>query len=281
MAEIKNGLGPDHIVREGDTVIKNGIGPDHIVSTIDCGGFQYPPDLTGVDDHVIVASKELTWDMLPTDEDDNGSLRIIDDSHPLYKVYAFDAGWNNAKENQFVPGLFDARHQLLWLMDVLQFRDNQLKFGACAFTHMPATQLTALPDLDTSNLDNMYSMFSHAKVFSQSLDNFDTSNVTDMRYMLNNTERFIEPINHFDTSNVTTMEHMFSSARVFNQPIDNFDTSNVTNMTAMFMGALLFDQNISNWCVEQIAKMPSSFASGANPAFANDAAKQPQWGQPC
>ena len=54
-------------------------------------GIQYPPDLTGVDGHVVVSNRPLTWDVLPTQDADNGSLRDISDGHSLYKIYEFDA----------------------------------------------------------------------------------------------------------------------------------------------------------------------------------------------
>ena len=242
MPEIKNGIGPDHIVREGDTVIKNGIGPDHIVESIECGGFQYPPDLTGVDGHVVVTDKEITWDMLPTTDADNGSLLMLQD-HPLYKVYEFDANWDN-----------QANNELSWLTDVLQFRDNQISSGHYAFYGIPAAELTALPDLDTSNLTDMGGMFGSSQAFNQ-------------------------PVNHFDTSNVTDMTGMFVSTKIFNQPLDNFDTSNVTNMNSVFYAALAFNQDISMWCVSQIPDKPQMFDYMSG--FQNQDAKQPQWGQPC
>jgi len=240
MPEIKNGIGPDHIVREGDTVIKNGIGPDHIVESIDCGGFQYPPDLTGVDGHVFVSSIPLTWRMLPTQDADNGSLRVIDD-HPLYKVYEFDADWGSGPH-------------LSWLLDVLQFRGNQISNGFAAFSGMPAVELTALPDLDTSNLTDMELMFSTAPNFNQD-------------------------ISHFDVSNVWKMVEMFYDAALFNQDIGGWDTSNVEDMDHMFYSARAFDQDISGWCVSEIRSKPRYFDNGAG--FQGQTAKQPNWGVAC
>ena len=268
MPEIKNGIGPDHIVREGDTVIKNGIGPDHIVESIDCGGFQYPPDLTGVDGHVVTSSSPLTWDMLPTQDADNGSLRVIDDSHPAYTMYEFDADWEN-KSNK----------KLSWLLDVLQFRGNQITNGNSAFYESPAVELTALPDLDTSNLTNMYGMFRQATIFNQDISHFDTSNVTGMANMFQHAQAFNQDISHFDVSNVTSMANMFASAASFNQDIGGWDTSNVAGMESMFYSAAAFDQDLSGWCVEKIGAKPSSFDFLA--AFENQTAKQPQWGVAC
>lgn len=63
MPEIKNGIGPDHIVREGDTVIKNGIGPDHIVESIDCSGGGSSARVTNIEGEVVSDGIDLTWEV--------------------------------------------------------------------------------------------------------------------------------------------------------------------------------------------------------------------------
>ena len=191
--------------------------------------------------NIFVSNKELTWADLPAwQQPDNGSLKLLSQEirdnvpvvvetgevverlNPITKeleqvpetkvehetravfTYEADFDWDN-----------DNRLWLTWLVDVLQFKNNQLKSGSYAFRGMPAAQLTDLPDLDTSNVTNMVYMFSDAIAFNQPLD--------------------------FDTSNVTDMEFMFDGADGLNQPLD-FDTSNVTNMRGVFVLALAFDK---------------------------------------
>jgi len=228
--------------------------------------------------NIFVSNKELTWVDLPAGgQPDNGSLKLLSQEvrdnvpvvvetgkmverhNPITKeleqvpetkvehetravfTYEADFDWDNANNSL-----------LTWLVDVLQFKNNQLKSGFYAFWRMPAAQLTALPDLDTSNVTNMSYMFEEAAAFNQPLD--------------------------FDTSNVTDMGSMFESAMAFNQPLD-FDTSNVTNMWGVFMLALAFDQDISGWCVQGIASKPEEFDE--HTGFEGQDAKQPKWGQAC
>jgi surface protein len=162
-----------------------------------------------------------------------------------------------------------------WLVDVLEFKDNRLRSGFSAFDSMPAAELTALPDLDTSNITNTTYMFFDAENFNQPLDNWDTSNVIRMFYMFNYARIFDQPLNHFDTSNVIEMQGVFEGAAKFNQPLD-WDTSNVTNMLAMFHRATNFNQDISGWCVEKIANKPTQF--DVESGFKDQVDKQPCWG---
>ena len=258
--------------------------------------------ISGPPTNIFVSNQELTWADLPASgQPDNGSLKLLSQEvrdnvpvvvetgkmverhNPITKeleqvpetkveyqtravfTYEADFDWDNAN-----------RLSLTWLVDVLQFKNNQLKSGSYAFRDMPAAQLTALPDLDTSNVTDMGSMFEFAKAFNQPLD-LDTSNVTNMFGMFNDVIAFNQPLD-FDTSNVTDMGSMFEFAKAFNQPLD-FDTSNVTNMWGVFMLALAFDQDISGWCVQGIASKPEEFDERTG--FEGQDAKQPQWGQPC
>ncbi|MBZ7980582.1 DUF285 domain-containing protein [Campylobacter sp. RM12642] len=84
---------------------------------------------------------------------------------------------------------------------------------------------------DTSNVTNMFQMFSACKYFNQSL-NFDTSKVTNMQNMFYCCENFNQPL-ELDTSKVINMEGMLYGCKSFNQTL-NFDTSKVENMSGMF-----------------------------------------------
>jgi len=145
---------------------------------------------------------------------------------------------------------------LTWLVDVRQFGDNKIISGKFAFYDLPATQLTALPDLDTSDVTDMGNMFSEATNFNQSLSNFDTSSVINMN-------------------------QIFFSASSFNQPLDDFDTTLLSgnDLNGAFWNASSFNQDISMWCVDNIGSKPPNFDTGSG--FAGQTTKQPQWGQPC
>jgi len=65
---------------------------------------------------------------------------------------------------------------------------------------------------NTSNVTNMYSMFSGATSFNQDIGSWNTSNVTNMRYMFYFASAFDQYIRGWDASNVTTLNNMFSGA---------------------------------------------------------------------
>ncbi|WP_434344691.1 BspA family leucine-rich repeat surface protein [Mycoplasma leachii] len=88
----------------------------------------------------------------------------------------------------------------------------------------------------------------------KNLDKWDTSNITDMWSMFSRAKNFNQDISSWKTSKVKNMGFMFKGAESFNQPIGNWNTSNVTNMEGMFYGANAFDQDISNWNVGNVTK---------------------------
>lgn len=64
-------------------------------------------------------------------------------------------------------------------------------------------------NINTSNVTNMYSMFSNNGVAELDLTNFDTSNVTDMRSMFSYcTNLTLLDLSSFDTSKVTEYSYM-------------------------------------------------------------------------
>jgi len=209
---------------------------------------------------IVVSNKTLTWDDLPlitnahnpNAQPDNGTLVETDNGDGTY-TYEADFIWDNG-----------GGQHLDWLVDVLQFKSNQLYTGRYAFQYMPAAELTALPDLDTSNLTDISYMFQETDAFNQSLDNFDTSGVTVMRSVFWRALAFNQPLNDWDTSNVTTMTSMFYTASVFNQPLDNWDTSNVTNMNNMFGAARAFNGSLDNWNTSNVTDMQTMFSSTDN-----------------
>ena len=219
-----------------------------------------------------------TGEMVERPNPETKDLELVPETVVQYEtraVYTYEADfdWSN-----FISTI-GLEMNLTWLVDVLQFKNNQLKTGKYAFYAMPVVELTALPDLDTSNLTDMTWMFGEASNFNQPLNNLDTSNAIDMSSMFSGCKYFNQPINHFDFSNADRMSNMFWTAWRFNQPLNNWNVSSVTNMHQMFDNAQTFNQDISNWCVSTINSKPYNFDFMAG--FMNNAAKQPQWGQPC
>ena len=83
---------------------------------------------------------------------------------------------------------------------------------------------------DTENVTNMGYMFNNCSNLT-SIPQLNTSKVTNMSYMFSNST--VTTIPQLDTSKVTNMSSMFSSCRKLTT-IPQLDTSNVTNMYSMF-----------------------------------------------
>ena len=255
--------------------------------------------------HVFESNRSLAWNDLPTQDADNGTLTLLGTETRQGVPFVVETGETIATTDvdgsEVVVPAVEIEHRtasvfkycadfvwdnsgnpskkLDWMTDVTEFKDNQIASGVSAFENISVTELTALPDLDTSNLTNMTKMFSGALAFNQSLDTFDTRNVEDMSYMFSGAQKFNQPLNHFDTSKVTSMMMTFGTSLEFNQPLNNWDTSKVTSMSWLFNMAKAFNQDISMWCVSQIGSKPSYFDKDSG--FSDQTDKQPKWGQPC
>ena len=146
--------------------------------------------------------------------------------------------------------------------------------------------------LDTSKVENMYSMFSRARglenldlskwdtskvknmagMFEEArgLENLDlskwnTSKVTNMGAMFSDTRLTNLDIGGWDTSQVKNMAGMFSEAsRLTNLDLSRWDTSQVTDMEYMFYGTRLANLDIGKWDTSQVKNMGNMFAGDSD-----------------
>ena len=96
-----------------------------------------------------------------------------------------------------------------------------------------------LTNVDTSNVRDMYSMFSdNWNLRSVNFGSIDTSNVTDMSYMFSYCSNIVTlDLSSFNTTNVTNMNNMFAFCGSINAlDVSSFNTTNVTDMCYMFAG---------------------------------------------
>ena len=116
--------------------------------------------------------------------------------------------------------------------------------------------------LDTSKVENMYSMFSRARGLKNlDLSKWDTSKVTNMAGMFSEA-RGLEnlDLSKWNTSKVTNMGAMFSDTRLTNLDIGGWDTSQVKNMAGMFSEASrLTNLDLSRWDTSQVKNMSNMF----------------------
>ena len=133
---------------------------------------------------------------------------------------------------------------------------------------------------NTGKVVNMGGMFANTAAFNQPIGNWNTSSVTNMGGMFTGATSFNQPIGGWNTSGVVAMFRMFDNTSAFNQPIGNWNTSSVTNMNSTFFGATAFNQNIRGWSTTSVTSC-LQFSASANPSWANDFARQPDFAGRC
>lgn len=202
-------------------------------------GIQYPPDLDGVDDNVILSAYPLVWDDLPTVDADNGSLRLLEEN-PFGFVYAFDALWE-ARLEQYISTVY-MPGPMAFIKDIFQIRGNQISSrGEGAFTWATFTSIGAevISNLDVSNVTGMYMMFFAASCNTQmDLSGWNVSNVTGTSDQVD-----------IGGGNLTSrggMDYMFHTFPMYGRAL----------------GGPLRPGDLSDWCVSQFTKVPAVFFFG-------------------
>ena len=156
------------------------------------------------------------------------------------------------------------------------------------------TEIEGLDQVDTSEVTNMYGMFSSCdslehldlssfntkkvtnmsmmfsscyKLSSIDLHSFDTSSVTDMSFMFSNCRSLTSlDLRNFNTAKVTTMYYMFASTNSLTSlDLSNFDTVKVTDMHQMFLNCTnLKTLNISSFQMAQVTSKSEMLKSLPN-----------------
>ena len=93
------------------------------------------------------------------------------------------------------------------------------------------TKLVYAPNIDTSNVIDMYGMFTGCTSL-QIVPNYNTSKVTSMKHMFYGCSR-LTSVPYFDTINVKSMWNMFYGCSSLTS-VPDFDTRNVEDMSNMF-----------------------------------------------
>ncbi|ACU78795.1 BspA family leucine-rich repeat surface protein [Mycoplasma mycoides] len=194
------------------------------------------------------------------------------------KENEFDASkWNDTDFVVYEIGYYD---------DGNQIQSIKLPKGVVSVPKDLPREITSLKELfqdatefndpniknwDTSNVENMESMFEGATKFNQDLERWDTKNVSNMAFMFREAATFNGKISTWNTSKVTTMSAMFNDAKSFNQNINtkysknknkysvSWDVSNVDKMQEMFKGATSFNSDLYNWNTKKVTAMRDMF----------------------
>ena len=117
---------------------------------------------------------------------------------------------------------------------------------------------------DTSQVQDMSTLFITKKSFNDDISRWNTNKVTDMGQMFLNTT-FNQDIGKWNTRQVTDMSAMFAGAEFFNYPLKSWNTSSVKNMNFMFSYAKSFNQNLKSWSITKSAKSDSVLFANNSP----------------
>ena len=118
-----------------------------------------------------------------------------------------------------------------WVKTIIKLRSPLTVEGTSAEYMFYGCPLNELPQLDTSNVKDMTSMFDGCKNLT-TIPQIDTSNVTRMNQMFYHCSN-LTTIPQIDTSKVNSMTYMFGYCSNLTT-IPQIDTSMVTNMAYMF-----------------------------------------------
>ena len=118
-------------------------------------------------------------------------------------------------------------------------------------------------NFNTSNVENMYGMFSWCKSLTDlDLSNFNTSKATNMGSMFYACEKLKTlDLSSFDTSNVTSMSWLFRGcSSLTSLDLSSFNTLNVTDMGDMFSNcSSLTSIDLINFNTSKVTSMSSMF----------------------
>lgn len=120
-----------------------------------------------------------------------------------------------------------------WLKTIIKLRSPLTVEGTSAEYMFYQCPLNELPQLDTSNVKDMTSMFDGCKNLT-TIPQIDTSNVTRMNQMFYQCSN-LTTIPQIDTSKVNSMTYMFGYCSNLTT-IPQIDTSSLGNMAYMFNG---------------------------------------------
>jgi len=143
-----------------------------------------------------------------------------------------------------------------------------------------ASNLTSVPSLLPSTVNNLYYMFYGTKKFNGNISNWDVSKVTNFGYMFQYNNAFNNGQLYYNTNTTklnwtirtdanVNMTNMFNNTP-FSQDISEWNIRGVTNMTDMFtpqsenecgMTSVLFDKILNSWSKQTGRKTNVTFST--------------------
>ena len=235
---------------------------DYADITIDWGDDSTSNHTDGVfPTHSYASSATFTIKVTVNDAaKDIGRMNIANNNASKFLIRTVE-NWGEGKWSNFEQAFYGATNLTIPATD-----EPDLSLGPSminAFTNCSSLVGSTFNDWITSNVTDMYGMFTGASAFNGDISLWDTSSVSNMGKMFYYASSFNRDINtsgsSWDTGAVTNMYGMFLGASVFDGDISLWDTSNVTTMKQMFREASAFNQDISSWNTSSLTETIEMF----------------------
>ncbi len=117
--------------------------------------------------------------------------------------------------------------------------------------------------IDTSEVDDMESLFKGKAEFNGDIRCWDVSKVATMARMFEGAESFNKDLSYWQPIEVTDMERMFLEATAFNSPLFS-SVGKVQYMNDMFLEAEAFNQDISGWNISSVINTTAMFKDASS-----------------
>ena len=155
---------------------------------------------------------------------------------------------------------------------IIEIKENiQLPDDCSEMFQFFKKEINIYPNIDTSNVTDMESMFNGAILANPDTSGWSTSKVKSMMSMFERAFSANPDTSGWDVANVKRMNSMFYEAKAANPNTSNWNTANVTNMSYMFCRATLANPDTSKWDTTNVESMSAMFneAKSANPDTSN------------
>lgn len=189
----------------------------------------------------------------------------IDRTKWFEMIEKFDFVEESSDSNKKMPWLHRRLFTLKIVDPSVQFPDDSsylfAGFNGELFIH---------PDIDTSNVVDMSSMFLYSMTTDPDVSGWDTSNVVSFNSMFSITAA-VPDVSKWDTSKAEDFSHMFSYSHNANPDVSGWDTSSAKDMSYMFFKSRLANPDVSKWNTQNVSNMKEMFAKSksANPNISN------------
>ena len=165
------------------------------------------------------------------------------------------------KDNSIIAGYNDSTKDVYIGSD---YKISANRDARNMFANTKATSIEGFSNLNTSNSDNMGSMFSGcSNLTSIDVTRFNTSNVTYMNSMFGGCSALTSlNLSNFNTAKVVDMSWMFSGCMgLTSLNVSSFNTSKVQNMTGMFYQVSSLQKiDVSKFNTSNVTNMYAMFA---------------------